>query len=397
MLQLSFVSFKKGSFVIVEGKTNTDRFYIIQSGRVVISRSNELLGSTPEVFGPGDFIGVVSCMSGNSQIESAAAITDVVCIAVRRDQYSELINKNSAVAMKIIRTFANRMRTLNETLMQQTLNNSAVDTPEQIYQVAKYYDEDGSDSIACFAYYQYLKAARTGQFAKEATVRLAKLKPDSEAVYFEPSSDLLRKYPMNTMIFSESQTGADMFIIQSGSVKISKVVDGTEVILAILKKGDMFGEMALLENKPRSASAIAASDCQLMTVNKQNFNNMVATQPQLIARLTTTFSERLWSMNRQLTNSLLHADPVAQMIDMLVLQLEKNNFDFDGKSAYETQFTPSDIATMCGLSKQEQAKCLYKFMTFPLISVQKNKIVVKQRDELLKQSLFYRKKISKGM
>jgi len=397
VLQLSFVSFKKGSFVIVEGKANADRFYIIQNGRVMVSRSNELPGSTPEVLGPGDFVGVVSCMSGNSQIESAVAMTDVVCIAVRRDQYSELINKNSAVAMKIIRTFANRMRTLNETLMQQTLNNSAVDTPEQIYQVAKYYDEDGSDSIACFAYYQYLKADRNGQFAKDATVRLAKLKPNSEAVYFEPTSDLMRKYPMNTMIFSESQTGADMFIIQSGSVKISKVVDGTEVILAILKKGDMFGEMALLENKPRSASAIAASDCQLMTVNKQNFNNMVATQPQLIARLTTTFSERLWSLNRQLTNSLLHADPVAQMIDMLVLQLEKTNFDFDARASYETQFSPNDIATMCGLSKQEQAKCLYKFMTFPLISVQKNKIVVKQRDELLKQSLFYRKKISKGM
>ena len=48
-----------------------------------------------------------------------------------------------------------------------------------------------------------------------------------------------------------------MFIIQEGAVRITKVVDGREVILAVLKKGDMFGEMALLENKPRSASAIA--------------------------------------------------------------------------------------------------------------------------------------------
>ena len=57
-----------------------------------------------------------------------------------------------------------------------------------------------------------------------------------------------------TMIFSDFQPGSEMFIIKEGSVKISKVTNDTEVTLAILKQGDMFGEMALLENKPRSAS-----------------------------------------------------------------------------------------------------------------------------------------------
>ena len=53
------------------------------------------------------------------------------------------------------------------------------------------------------------------------------------------------------MIFSEAQSGSDMFIIQRGEVSITKVVNGNEVTLAVLKKGDMFGEMALIENKPR--------------------------------------------------------------------------------------------------------------------------------------------------
>ena len=83
----------------------------------------------------------------------------------------------------------------------------------------------------------------------------------------EPTAETVRFYPKGTMVFSECQSGQDMFIIQDGQVKITKIVNGTEVILAVLKKGDFFGEMALLENKPRSASIIAFEDCYLMVVN----------------------------------------------------------------------------------------------------------------------------------
>ena len=94
------------------------------------------------------------------------------------------------------------------------------------------------------------------------------------------------------------------------------------MVLAVLHKGDMFGEMALLEDKPRSACAIVNENCRLMVVNRQNFDQMVSTQPQLISRLTTTLSERLWSMYRQLDNALL-CQPLYRAVDMLALQLEK--------------------------------------------------------------------------
>lgn len=392
MLQLQFVSFRAGSYIVVEGKTQNDRFYIIQNGKVRIQRQNQIPGMSPEILGQGDFIGVISCMSNHSQIDTAIAISDVVCISVPRDQYPELIEKNTPVAMKIIRTFANRMRQMNDTLVQATLNNSSIQSSEQIFKVALYYDKIKQPNIAIFAYYQYIRANPKGTNVMEAKKRFMELRNSSRAVYFESNQDLLRVYPKNTMIFSENQSGADMFIIQEGKVKISKIVDGTEVTLAILKKGDMFGEMALLENKPRSASAIAEEECRLMTVNKSNFNQMVSTQPQLVARLTTMLAERLFVMQRQLANSLIKS-PLEKMLDMLALQVEKSKITFapKGKTSYQTDLTVQDIATMCGLTQQEQKLNLYSFMSDPHIKIIQDKIFVPDCLELIKQAAFFRK------
>ena len=395
MLQLSFVNFRKDTYILIEEKQITDCFYIIQSGHVKLIHQNQIPGAENQILGPGDFIGVISCMSSRSQIETAMALSDVVCIAVRHDQYPALIEKNAAVAMKIIRTFAKRMRDLNEMLMRQTLNNSAVEGPEHVFEVAEYHDSIKEYDIACYAYYQYLKFRKQGETAQKALRRLATLQKASKAVYLEPSTDMLRNYPGGTMIFSESQTGSDMFVIQGGSVKISKIVNGTEITLAVLKKGDMFGEMALLENKPRSASAIAKDDCTVMAINKSNFNQMVATQPQLIAKLTTTLSERLWSMHRQLANSLLSSNPLAKMTDILALEVEKMRITIRKGTQYQTNLTVDDIATMCGFKKTEQAKALYAFSSSPLIRIMGGKIFIPDCLELVKQAAFYRKQIVK--
>ncbi len=390
MLQLSFVNFRKDSFLLVEGKAVSDRFYIIQVGRVRCFK--EVMASPEEqsFLGPGDFVGVIPCMSGHNQIESVVALTDVVAISVRRDQYTELIQKNTPVALKIIRTFANKMRLLNDTLTRLTLKNSAVSSPEHLFSVASYYEKAGMIDPAIYAYYQYLKACPHGANVENAKRRFIVLKPRSHAVYFEPPADPIRTYPKNTMVFCEDQSGQDMFIIQEGQIKISKVVEGNEVILAVLKKGEFFGEMALLENMPRSASAIAFEDCRLMTVNRQNFNQMVTTQASLIAKLTTTLAERLWSMSRQLANTQI-PDPLHKLFDMLALQLEKSRVQCAAGYPFNFDLSPTDLANMCGIPQEQQAQCLHQFMTDPRIRIECNKITVPDTLEIVKSAAFYRK------
>lgn len=390
MLQLSFVNFRKGSYILVEGKNDSDKFYIIKTGNVKCFKMNDPNNISTKTLGPGDFVGVIPCMSGHSQIENVVALTDVSCISVRKDQYSELIEKNTSVALKIIRTFAHRVRSMNEQLTQLALNSISIDSPEHIFDVAEYYDRVRRTDIAAYAYNSYLRECPQGLKAFEAASRLNMLRSSVVSQPFTAHSELVRSYKKDTMIFSESQSGSDMFIIQDGVVSISKVVDGNEVTLAMLKRGDMFGEMALLENKPRSASAIAHEDCRLMVVNRQNFDQMVGTQPQLISRLTTMLSERLWSMYRHLDNACLR-DYQHKMIDMLALQLEKNR-KYSGP--YQSDISVMDLATMCVIPQHHLYTVTSEFQSNGRIKIVNGKIYVPDCLEVLKQSAFCRKQKS---
>jgi len=155
---------------------------------------------------------------------------------------------------------------------------------------------------------------------------------------------------------------------------------------------DMFGEMALLENKPRSASAIAKTDCTLMVVNRHNFNTMVSTQPQLISRLTTTLGERLWSMYRQLDNANIQ-NPLEKMIDILSLQLEKQRTDFNtlGSKQKQTDFTIKELATMCALDERRTAEGMTKFNADKRFKIINDRIFIKDITEVYKASCYARK------
>jgi CRP-like cAMP-binding protein len=391
-LQLSFVTFKKDSYIIVEGKQNADRFYIIRQGKVRISKEVEVVEEEGgNVLGPGDFFGVISTMSSHSHIETAQALTDVTLISVQRDQYGILIEKNTPVAMKIILGFSRRMRYLDEALTRLTLKNTAMEDPSHLFKVGEYYARQNQYNLAYYAYYQYLKYCTDGPDAKLARERLVKIKPYSKAVYLDGSNEEFNRfYPKSTMIFSESQPGQELYIIQKGSVKISKIVDNNEVLLAVLKQGDIFGEMSLLEDRPRSASAIAHEDAYLLAVNKANFERMVQTQPQIVTRLTQLLAERIWFIYKQLANTLI-TDPVGRMYDALAIQLEKNRVPMKPGASYSFDFGPKELINMVGLPVAEGNLVLRKVLENKKVQITENKVVVTDVTEIQKQTEYYRK------
>jgi len=226
---------------------------------------------------------------------------------------------------------------------------------------------------------------------------MGKIKPYSKAVFLDGSSEeFTRSYPKNTMVFSECQPGQELYIIQKGSVKITKIVNDNEVMLALLKPGDIFGEMSLLEDKPRSASAIAHDDAVLLAVNKANFKRMVSAQPQIITRLTQLLSERIWFIYKQLANTEI-SDPLGRLYHVLWIQLEKLRVPITN-GAYFFDFGTKELINMVGFSKGEGNTPIRELLQNTKFKLVDNKIRVSDMEEVAKQAGYYLKmeKISRA-
>lgn len=114
-------------------------------------------------------------------------------------------------------------------------------------------------------------------------------------------------YPAQTHVFHEGDVGASMFIIAEGKVRISKMVPGIgEEALAILERGQYFGEMSLIEDGPRSADAIAHTSCRLYELSRDKLDQVMFTDKELASVLLWTFVRTLSSRLRE-TNDKIRA------------------------------------------------------------------------------------------
>ncbi|MFN8095899.1 MAG: cyclic nucleotide-binding domain-containing protein [Vicinamibacteria bacterium] len=110
----------------------------------------------------------------------------------------------------------------------------------------------------------------------------------------------LKRFPKGTALFAEGDEGEEMYIIRSGKVAIKKRVPHGEITVAVLEKGDFFGEMALLERIPRTAGAEMAEDGDLVVIGSDVFGDMVKNNPEIAVRMLRKYSLRLRETTRQL-------------------------------------------------------------------------------------------------
>ncbi len=118
-----------------------------------------------------------------------------------------------------------------------------------------------------------------------------------------------RSFPAGSVIFKEGDPGDRCYIITSGAVRISKFIANIgEEALAVLKPGSYFGEMALIDNFPRSANAIANEDTDVFAINKTDLDRILISDRELGYKLfwtfTKTLSKRLRETNEKLASFL---------------------------------------------------------------------------------------------
>jgi signal transduction histidine kinase len=143
--------------------------------------------------------------------------------------------------------------------------------------------------------------------ALESTKLFSDLNPaDSELLI---SSAELRKFLNDQPIFKEGQAGDGMYVLGSGGVQISAMVpQGERKPLAHLKPGDYFGEMAVIDNEPRSASAIAVGDTVVYYLPRELVLKLLERSPLLAVRLIREFSHRMREFNRQYVDEAMQAE-----------------------------------------------------------------------------------------
>jgi CRP-like cAMP-binding protein len=189
-------------------------------------------------------------------------------------------------------------------------------------------------------------------------------------------SRFTRVFEIDEIIFSEYEPGDTFYVIQSGRVKLLKNEGDVERTLDILQPSEMFGEMAILEGSPRSATAIALDEVRALEFNAQNFEILMNGNPQIALNLLRIFSKRINDSKRRFMILTLQ-NPQAKIADVF-LMLDETLPDIDKKTdSREFYATIEDIAHWAGVSAEEAREILHTFVVQNRLEMYATRMVVK--------------------
>ncbi|HEY4715642.1 MAG TPA: Crp/Fnr family transcriptional regulator [bacterium] len=186
-------------------------------------------------------------------------------------------------------------------------------------------------------------------------------------------------YHKGTKIFNDGDLGNNVFIIQSGKVRIYKIIDGTDKTLSILGPGDFLGEMAVLEKKPRSASAEAMEDSKVLILDPQTFEELIKTNGEIGLRIIKKLIQRLRTAD-SLIECIFINDPLQRIVSLLAsfgegAVVAQNKCDIG--------MGIGEIAKLAGMNAPSVEAVMEKLQSLKIISFQNKNIHIADYNGLL--------------
>lgn len=203
-----------------------------------------------------------------------------------------------------------------------------------------------------------------------------------------------RTYHPGEIIFAEYEPGDSFYLIQAGKVKITKIVGDIEKTLDILQPPEIFGEMAILEGAPRSATAQAIETVKVLEFNRANFEILMMGNPQIALRLLKLFTKRIWDQKRRFMILTLD-DPQAKIADVFLMLDETNAAVRGGEiqgEKREFNITIDDVAHWAGMTPNEAQDLVGHFSRQNKLELYPDKIVVKNISDFIRLVNSRRKK-----
>ncbi len=181
-----------------------------------------------------------------------------------------------------------------------------------------------------------------------------------------------KEFPAGAVLFRDGEAGKEMFVIQQGRVSISKRVGEVEKILSSLGPGEFLGEMAILNNKPRSATATCAEPCKLLVIDAKTFEAMIRGNGEIAIRMIKKLADRLQEANEQIEN-LLVAGACARVAHLLASAAEKVA---RGPGGHRVGIAPRELAGRVGVTPEQAEEALATRVRARLVSAPPDGLVV---------------------
>ncbi len=177
-------------------------------------------------------------------------------------------------------------------------------------------------------------------------------------------SDYVQDYGPGTVLFREGEPGDDMYVIQAGEVEIRRRIGDSDRTIAVLPAGEFFGEMALLNNNPRSATAIVRGSAQLLRIGTATFETMLRENTEIAVRMMKMVTRRLERANQQI--ELLLLPNATHRVVQCLRQLAEQQSASPGQAVHLSVST-LDLAHRVGSPGPEVAEVLRRLAKVGLV------------------------------
>lgn len=191
-----------------------------------------------------------------------------------------------------------------------------------------------------------------------------------------------RRFSPGQIIFHLGDPGGLLYIITSGKVKIAHTTpDGQEALLAILGKGDFFGELALLDESPRSATAESLAVTETLTLHRTEFMRFIDLHPNFARHVLTILARRIRHMNNQISD-IFFMDLPGRLARTLLMLGEKHGVEAEDGIVIDLSLTQTDLAEMTGATRVSVNKALGRFRRQGWVKVKGRKFMLINQEAL---------------
>jgi len=185
-----------------------------------------------------------------------------------------------------------------------------------------------------------------------------------------------RKFSKNTLIMCEGDKSDSLYVILSGKVKVFlSDEEGKEVTLNTQGHGEYFGELALLDSAPRSASVVTTEDSKMAVISKAAFEECMKNNPGIPLTISRNLAKRLRNLSENVRNLALM--DVYGRVARTLLDLAED--DIDGKKVIRQKMTQRDIASIVGASREMVSRILRDLSLGGYITIQNKIITINNR------------------